>query len=132
MAHKRILRVGEAIKRELSFILDRKMGDPRIGMVTVTRVELSEDMHYAKVFVSFMCDDEERHKRMRLLRKARRFLRGELAHTLHLRVSPDLTFVLDDSAENYIRINEVLKRIHDEEREHEPDPEGSGEDPSDP
>ena len=132
MAHKRLLRVGEAIKRELSFILDRKLGDPRIGMVTVTRVELSEDMHYAKIFVSFMGDDEERREKMRLLRKARRFLRGELAHTLHLRVSPEITFLLDDSAENYLRINEVLKRIHEEEREREPDPERSGEDTPDP
>jgi ribosome-binding factor A len=132
VAHKRILRVGEAIKRELSFILDRKMGDPRIGMVTVTRVELSDDMRYAKVFVSFLGDDEERRERMRLLRKARRFLRGELAHTLHLRVAPEITFVLDDSAENYIRINEVLKQIHEEEREGEGEQDGPGEGPSGP
>ena len=72
MAHKRVLRAGEAIRRELSFILDRKLSDPRIGMVTVTRVDLSEDLRYAKVFVSFFGDEKEKEESLRLLRKARR------------------------------------------------------------
>ena len=121
MAHKRVLRAGEAIRRELGFILDRKLADPRIGMVTVTRVELSEDLRYAKVFVSFLGDEKEREASLRLLRKARRFIRGELAHSLRFRVAPELTFVIDDSSENYIRISNVLKDIH------EGDSEGRGE-----
>ncbi|MFH1689596.1 MAG: 30S ribosome-binding factor RbfA [Candidatus Eisenbacteria bacterium] len=126
MAHKRVLRAGEAIKRELSFILDRKLGDPRIGMVTVTRVDLSEDLRYAKVFVSFLVDKEEREQSLRFLRKARRFVRGELAHSLRLRIAPELTFLLDDSSENYIRIAEVLKQVDREDSEGHND--GSDED----
>lgn len=121
MAHKRVLRAGEAIRRELGFILDRKLADPRIGMVTVTRVELSEDLRYAKVFVSFLGDEKEREVSLRLLRKARRFIRGELAHSLRFRVAPELTFLIDDSSENYIRISKVLKDIQ------EGDSEGRGE-----
>ena len=123
MAHKRVLRAGEAIRRELGFILDRKLADPRIGMVTVTRVELSEDLRYAKVFVSFLSDEKEREASLRVLRKARRFIRGELAHALRFRVAPELTFLIDDSSENYIRISNVLKDIEED------DSEGRGERP---
>ena len=117
MSHKRVLRAGEAIRRELGFILDRKLCDPRIGMVTVTRVDLSEDLRYAKIFVSFLSDDEERDESLRLLRKARRFVRGELAHALRFRVAPELTFLIDESSENYIRISEVLQDIQEEDSE---------------
>ena len=114
MSNKRVLRVAEALRRELSFILDRKLGDRKVGMVTVTRVELSDDLRYAKVFVSFMggVDGQDALKR---LTRAGRFLRTELPHALNLRVVPRLTFLLDDSAENYIRIAEVLKTIHEED-----------------
>lgn len=125
MAHKRVLRAGEAIRRELGFILDRKLADPRIGMVTVTRLDLSEDLRYAKVFVSFLVEEEEREQSLRYLRKARKFVRGELAHALRLRVAPELTFMLDDSSENYIRIANVLKEV---ERE---DSEDGGDEPDD-
>jgi len=110
---KRVLRVAESLKRELSFILDRKLADPKIGMVTITRVELSDDLRHAKVYVSFLggADSVESMKR---LRHAGRFLRAELSHALDLRVVPRLLFILDDSAENYIRIAEVLKAIRGE------------------
>ena len=130
MAHKRVLRAGEAIKRELGVILDRKLCDPRVGMVTVTRVDLSEDLRYAKVFVSFLSDEDEREKSLRVLRKARRFIRGELAHSLRFRVAPELTFLIDESSGTYIRISEVLKDIEKEDSEgrgERPDEDGGGE-----
>ena len=126
MAHKRVLRAAEQVQRELGFILDRKMSDPRIGMVTVTRVEMSDDLRYAKVFVSFLGDEEERAERLRLLRKARKFVRAELSHTLRMRVTPELTFVIDDSSENYIRISKVLSEI-DHERTEETTDDDAGE-----
>lgn len=126
MTHKRVLRAAEAIRRELGFILDRNLADPRIGMVTVTRVELSDDLRYAKVYVSFMCESDETPEAFRLLRKARKFIRGELAHSLRMRVAPELTFLIDDSSENYIRIANVLKRIEEDV------PEGPGEGPERP
>jgi ribosome-binding factor A len=122
MTHKRVLRAAEQVQRELGFILDRKMADPRIGMVTVTRVEMSEDLRYAKVFVSFLGDDEVRPERLRLLRKARKFVRAELSHNLRMRVTPELTFVIDDSSENYIRISKVLNEIESERAEEESEP----------
>jgi len=122
--------MGEAIKRELGFILDRKLCDPRVGMVTVTRVDLSEDLRYAKIFVSFLSDEDKREESLRVLRKARRFIRGELAHSLRFRVAPELTFLIDESSGNYIRISEVLKDIQEEDSERggeRPDEDGGGE-----
>ena len=68
MSRKRVLRVTEAVKRELGFILDRQVEDPRIGMVTVTRVDLSDDLRYAKVHVSFLGGDEEKARGLKLLK----------------------------------------------------------------
>lgn len=120
MAHKRVLRVAEALHRELGFILDQKLGDPKVGMVTITRVELSDDLRYAKIYVSFL-GDEEPSESLKRLKHARRFLRCELAPCLGVRVVPDLTFILDQSSEDYLRIAEVLKTIHkeDEGRPHD-------------
>lgn len=130
MSNKKLLRAEESVKRELSFIVDRKVQDPRIGMATVTRVELSDDFRYAKVHVSFMGEGEERQKALLHLKKASKFIRGELAHSLRMRVAPFLTFVLDESSERYIRISEVLKRIEKEDagrdgEQPEEDPEDS-------
>ncbi len=114
MAHKRVLRVAETIRRELSLILDRKMEDPRIVMATVTRVELSQDLKYAKVLVSLLGDEHEQERSLKLIRKAVKFIRGELAFSLRLRAVPELTFELDDSAEKYLRIAKVLDEINRE------------------
>ncbi len=112
MAHVRVMRVAEMIRRELSVILDRKMEDPRIVMATVTRVELSKDLKYAKVLVSLLGDEDEQARSLKLIRKAVKFIRGELAFSLRLRAVPVLTFELDDSAEKYIAITKVLDKIN--------------------
>jgi len=116
MERKRALRLAEAIQREVGDILDRRIRDPRKStMVTVTRVDVSQDLRHAKIYVSVLGDDEEKEAAQRLLRRATRFIRSELASFLDLRVAPEISFALDESAENYLRIDQVLKRIHEEE-----------------
>jgi ribosome-binding factor A len=133
MERKRALRAAEAIQREMGVILDRRIRDPRMAMmVTVTHVDVSEDLRYAKVYVSVLGGREEKDMAFRLLRRARRFIRSQIAGCLDLRVAPEISFVLDESAENYIRIDTVLKEIHEEERSRERErsdgePEGSSE-----
>jgi ribosome-binding factor A len=120
MERKRALRAAEAIQREMGVILDRKIRDPlKAMMVTVTRVEVSEDLRYAKIYVSVLGGEQEKDMAFRLLRRARRFIRSQLASYLDLRVAPEITFALDESAENYLRIDSVLKEIHEEERSRE-------------
>ena len=115
MARTRVLRVAEAIQREVGAILDREVDDPGLNLVTVTRVDLSDDLRHAKLFVSFVGGEERKTDGLRRLRRAVRFVRGQLAGRLRLRTVPHLTFVLDDSSEEYLRIDEVLKRIHEED-----------------
>jgi ribosome-binding factor A len=104
----------------MGVILDRKIRDPlKAMMVTVTRVEVSEDLRYAKIYVSVLGGEQEKDMAFRLFRRARRFIRSQLASYLDLRVAPEITFALDESAENYLRIDSVLKEIHEEERSRE-------------
>ena len=119
MSRTRVLRVAEAIQREVGTILDREVSDPGLNLVTVTRVDMSDDLRHAKLFVSFVGGDESKEESLRKLRKATRFIRGHLADRLRLRTVPHLTFLLDESSEEYLRIDAVLKRIHeaDDERE---------------
>lgn len=120
MERKRALRAAEAIQREMGVILDRKIRDPRKAMmVTVTRVDVSDDLRYAKIYVSVLGGEQEKDMAFRLLRRARRFIRSQLASYLDLRVAPEISFALDESAENYLRIDSVLKEIHEEERSRE-------------
>lgn len=107
--------MAEAIQREVGAILDREVDDPGLNLVTVTRVDLSDDLRHAKLFVSFVGGEERKTDGLRRLRRAVRFVRGQLAGRLRLRTVPHLTFVLDDSSEEYLRIDEVLKRIHEED-----------------
>jgi len=125
VAHKRVLKVAEAIKRELGFILDQKINDPQLGLVTVTRVDMSDDLRHAKVYVTTLGDAEDKMRAIRRLVKAKGFIRCELAQALRMRVAPELKFVRDDSAEKFIKIKNVLDRIHAEEEER-----GAGERPA--
>ncbi len=124
MAHKRVLRVAEATKRELGFILDHKINDPQLGLVTVTRVDMSDDLRHAKVYVTTLGDAEDKTRAIRRLVRARGFIRCELAQALPLRVAPELVFVRDDSAERYLEIKGLLDEICTEEERagagHEP------------
>jgi ribosome-binding factor A len=128
VAHKRVLRVGEAIKREIGTILDRRVADPRLGMVTVTRVDLTDDLRHAKVCVSFLGGDEQKKEGMRTLIRIRGLIRSELSRRLRLRTAPQLRFVLDESSENYLKIAKIIKEIHDHDNEAGGGPEGHPDD----
>ena len=95
----RTQRVGEQIQRELASILQLDMKDPRLGMVTVSAVEVSRDMSLATVHVTFLGLDEadEIKQAIRLLADAAGFLRTELSHRMRLRFTPQLRFRYDES-----------------------------------
>ncbi len=97
MASNRIGRINEEIQKELSSLL-RNLKDPRVQdtMISVTRVETTPDLRYAKVYVSFL--QEERAKdALKGLKSAGGYLRRELGRTLNLRYTPEIAWALDDS-----------------------------------
>ena len=120
MASNRIGRINEEIQKELSAQL-RTLKDPRVsatGMVSITRVDTTGDLRYARIYIS--CLDKSREKDvMKGLKSASGFLRRELGRTLQLRYTPELQFIADDSIQHGAHILEVLRQV---EREDEAQP----------
>lgn len=104
-------RVSEEILKEISNIIRNDMKDPRLGFVSVMRVELSRDLRHANVYVSVMGSDDEKKKTMDALAHGAGFIRVLLGQRLKLRASPEVVFHLDDSIERSVRISSILKQV---------------------
>ena len=113
MQGKRTDRVAELIRAELGRII-LQLRDPRVGFVTITRVELSADLHYAKVFYSVIGNQAKRGETQEALRHARGFLQKDLAQELNLRYTPHLDFYYDQSLDHSLEIGGILKEIERE------------------
>lgn len=109
-------RIAEQIKKELGFLLQRELKDPRIGFVTVTGVEVTNDLSLAKVFISVMGSEEEKRNTLQTLEKAQGFLRSELGKRIEIRAIPELAFKLDTSIDYGDRIERILSALKEEER----------------
>lgn len=122
MASNRINRINDEIQRELAAQL-RNLKDPRVsGMVSITRVDTTNDLRYARVYVSALNKDRERDV-LKGLKSAAGFLRRELGHALQLRYTPELQFIGDDSIEHGAHILELLRREEEKDAARGPKPE---------
>jgi ribosome-binding factor A len=110
--YKRSERLGELILAEISALLTREITDPRIGFVTCTRVEMSEDLRHAKVFVSSMGAEAEQTRTLQGLTSAIGYIRRHLGRALHLRYTPEISFLLDHSLERGDKIAQILRQLH--------------------
>lgn len=113
MQGKRLDRVNQLIKEEISTLLQRELKDPRLGFVTVTEVETSKDLRLAKVFVSVLGDDRQWAASLAALTSARGFVRNWLRQHLDLRVTPEVDFRPDRSMEHAAKIQSLLKQVQD-------------------
>lgn len=102
------------IIRELSDLIRMRMKDPRIGFASITGVELSHDLRYAKVYVSVLGTPQEQRETMRGLESATGFLRRELAQRLTIRHVPEISFHLDESIARGARVLDLLKQVQGE------------------
>jgi len=116
---RRAERLGHQIRVELAELISREVKDPRIGFATVTRVELTADLHHARVYVSVYGSPEEQENSIKGLSSAAGFLRREIGHRLDLRRAPELAFILDQGAEEGERIEMLLQQIHQSEKDRE-------------
>ncbi len=115
MAGYRIDRVSEDLKREIAAIM-RELKDPRItGMLTVVNVEVSSDASYAKVYVSAMEGIETAKLAVKGLTSATGYIRREIGKRLHLRKTPELKFIADDSIEKGMGIAGMINKLSEEE-----------------
>jgi len=109
---RRIERVNNLIRREISELLQRQIKDPRLGnFVAVTEVSTSPDLKYAKIFVSCICSEGEKQKTLGALAAASGFLRNEMARRLRLRRIPELSFQWDDSIERGAHLQELIDKV---------------------
>jgi len=116
MAKIRVGRVGEQIKKELSLILQSEFKDPRLGFITVTGVDVTNDLSQAKVYISVLGSEEQKEDTLKALAKGTGFLRGELGRRIRLRVIPELQFKFDSSVEYGSRIDQLLNKINNGEQ----------------
>lgn len=106
-------RVAEQIRMDAADILQNDIKDPRVGLVTVTRVRLTGDLKNAKLYVSVLGDEKERARVMKALDGATGYVRRRLAERLRLRAAPEIQFVYDPSVEYGIRLEKLLRKTGD-------------------
>ena len=105
-------RINNEVMRELGVII-RDLKDPRIGiMTTVIAVEVATDLKTAKVFISVLGDDQAKADTIEGLKSAKGFIRRELAHTINLRNTPDLDFILDESIEKGMEMERKIQSLN--------------------
>jgi ribosome-binding factor A len=111
MQGKRLDRVNQLIKEEVSMLLQRELKDPRLGFVTVTDVETTKDLRQAKIFVSVLGTEEQWRASLQGLASARGFIRHWLREHLDLRVTPTLDFRADRSMEHAAHIQAIFRQL---------------------
>ena len=113
MARIRTGRVAEEIKKELSQILQLEFKDPRIGFLTITGVEVTNDLTQAKVYLSVLGSEEQREVTLKALARGKGFLRSELGKKIRLRVVPELIFKFDNSIDYGSKIEALLADLNE-------------------
>ncbi|MEZ7766070.1 30S ribosome-binding factor RbfA [Haemophilus parahaemolyticus] len=110
---KRSDRVAQELKKEVAVILQREVKDPRIGMVTVSDVEVSRDLAYAKIFVTFLFDNDQEaiNQGMKGLEKASPYIRSLVGKSMRLRIVPELRFIYDESLVEGMRMSNLVSNV---------------------
>ena len=110
LPYKRSQRVSDLLREEIADIIMKKVKDPRLGFVTVTGVDITDDLKMAKVFVSVL-REQEKETTMAILNAAKSFIRSEVAKRVRMKFIPSLEFRIDESIERGDRIDRLLKEI---------------------
>lgn len=116
MTSRRQEQVADFLRDEISEIIQREMKDPRLGFASITRVEMSPDLRYAKVYVSVLGSEEDRQATLRALSGAARYIRYLLKPRMHIRHIPEISFRLDRSMEHAEQVARTLAQLHEERR----------------
>jgi ribosome-binding factor A len=110
LPYKRSQRVSDLLRQEIADIIMRKVKDPRIGFVTVTGVDLTDDLKMARVYISCL-KEEEKEATVDILNSAKSFIRSEVGRRIRMKVLPSIEFRFDESLGYGDRIDKLLKEI---------------------
>jgi ribosome-binding factor A len=120
-------RINQEVQKELSSLILLEVKDPRIApMTSVSDVEVAPDLKSAKVYISVLGDEEVKKETLKGLKSAAPFLRSCLAKSMNMRNTPELRFVLDESFEYGMHMNELISSLHISEEEDRDEEEGNG------
>ena len=112
---KRSEHLEKSLIREINNIIYRKINDPRIKFVTITRIKVSSDLKYADIFVTIFNDTDQQKKALKGLKNATKFIRGELGKDLKLRYVPNIKFIIDEDLEHQYKLLEIITEIDDQQ-----------------
>ena len=113
MSTRRAVRVAEAVRREISNMIQlREIKDPRIGFVTIVRVEVSNDLRNIEVFMTHYGKESEKKKSLKGLKSATCFIQKEIGDRLRLRVVPSITFAYDEKLDKVMNVFRIMDSLH--------------------
>lgn len=115
MHYKRSDRISAFIQEEVSKMLLNELKDPAVGFVTVTKVNVTDDLKYAKIYYSVLGDDDKKQESAAALKRATGHIRTELGRRLKIRFVPEIRFVYDDTTEYANHIENLLNKIREED-----------------
>ncbi|MFV0440563.1 MAG: 30S ribosome-binding factor RbfA [Lachnospirales bacterium] len=111
----RINRINDEIKKEISKLINYEVKDPRLeAFITVVSVDTTNDLYYCKIYISVFGDENTQKQVLEGLKSAKGFIRRELARRINLRKTPELTFVIDDTLEQAMKIDNIINKISKE------------------
>lgn len=124
MAKLRTERLNSLLKEVISEVIQRDVRNPHVNQfVTVTRVDITKDLHYAKVYISVIGTEQDKNETIAALQSAAGFIAVHASKKVVMRYFPELTFKLDDSVEKHMRIEKILGDISAERESRHPDEE---------
>jgi ribosome-binding factor A len=114
----KLRKIESDLKREISFIINSKIKDPRVGFVTITGVKLSPDYHYLDVFISVMGEEKNIDDSIAGLKNCDGFIKKNIKQRFKIKYIPDLRFIYDASIQTGLRVSELLDdlKVNDEEK----------------
>lgn len=117
MSSQRPGRVQEAIRQEVSKILHDEIRDPRLGFLTITGVELTNDLRYARIYFSVLGEDKDKKLALKGLNSAKGYIKGLLGDRIKLRYMPEIEFKIDETLERTQRIYDLFDKIKKENKD---------------
>lgn len=118
MNNKRVNRISEEIKKVVSQLLVNGLKDPRINtMTSVTKVEVTNDLRYANIYISVLGDEKSKDDTLRGLKSAKGFIRSTIGKEVDLRYAPEPIFKLDESIEISINMSKLIDEVAEKDRE---------------
>lgn len=116
MSSQRPERVQEALRQEVSRIVQGGLRDPRIGFITITRVDLTRDLRYARIYFSVLGESRDKQKALKGLNNARGYIKSLISDRIKLRFMPDIEFKIDESMDHAKHIYDILENLKKEKK----------------